>query len=137
VAAFLSFRVAACRRLAPLLPVLLVIVVGACDRRLERVPDALLGRWETEAPAYRDRALELRPDRVIFHTSDHSVAVHFVVGVSVDDRSGGGRLYTIAYEDDTGDEQPWTLRILASGDPPRQLQIENRKEVWKRVAASG
>ena len=91
------------------------------------LPSDLLGTWRTEAPGYRDRHFELRPEWVIFGTSRYTAAMHPIEHVRVTPDGSTTRVL-IAYRTDDGAllELPleWT-----PGDPQR-LRIGRRRDVW-------
>ena len=113
--------------------ILLAIVVwralshaGVFNRR--RIPDELIGHWTTTQPGYADRALEFKPDAVIFSFGEQGVSVHPVYRVArTNSPSYTG--YVIEYVD--GD-QVSTLSLRYVPSPLQVIRLANQRFVWRK-----
>lgn len=94
------------------------------------MPDELLGIWTTAAPTYADRALEIRPTLLIFHTGERTFRLHAVRRVVREDR-GGSSLYTVEYAD--GDAvETLSFQYVRAANPA--IRLRNQSFVWRREA---
>jgi len=94
------------------------------------VDGEISGRWTTVAPAYADRFLDIRPDRVVFGLGAEGEVSHPVIGVSLEPVEGGGRQYVIAYDGGDPNGTPLELRLSAAGG---RLVLANLPDVaWTR-----
>lgn len=95
-----------------------------------RVPDELLGMWETSAPRYVNRAFEIRPTQLILHAGATSVTIHPIRRIEVV-RRHEGTLYTISYL--TADE---ALQFSFYYEPPPREAIRFRYQeemAWRKA----
>lgn len=77
------------------------------------VDETIAGRWTTAAPAYADRFLEIRPDRLVFGLGAEGEVSHPLIGVFLEPVEGGGQQYVIAYDGGDPSGTPLELRLSA------------------------
>jgi len=102
--------------------------------RAEPVPAALIHVWRTDAPAYRDRHLEIRSDWVVFGTGAYVSEMYPVVDVDSEPAEAGGHRYTIHYRADDGAQLQ--LRVVLTPGNPDSLRIDHTDEIWLADPAS-
>lgn len=117
----------------------LLLLVGMCaltreedSATLPAIPVELVGCWETAAPGFAGRSLELRPRHVVFGQGsvigDERLPVE-----SVEVGAEGARRYTIVYLDAAG--HACRLALFLDG---ATLHLVNRPGVvWTRVSPPG
>lgn len=100
------------------------------QRTLAAVDGEISGRWTTVAPAYADRFLEIRPDRVVFGLGAEGQVSHPLIGVFLEPVEGGGEQYVIAYDGGDPNGTPLELRLSAARG---RLVLANLPDVaWTR-----
>jgi hypothetical protein len=112
---------------------LLCTLVG-CDPG--SVPDELIHVWRTDAPAYRDRHLEIQKEWIVFGTGGLASDSYPIVGVEAEPSGAAETRYTIHYRVDDGDRL--VLRVsLTRGAPgtPDSLRIDHTDEIWRAESA--
>jgi len=114
----------------------LLLAIGcglmACGET-EVPPSQLFGRWVTTAPAYQGRYFEIRPMTLTIETKTGPTFVYAVQRFSVERGDDDSLKYIVHYSGLAPDYTPQALRLVSDGHPDR-LKIENRQEVWTRVA---
>ncbi len=92
------------------------------------LPAELVGVWETNAPAYADRALEFTRSSVIFRIGAEALSVHRIQRVHRTD-SGGYIDYRVEYLN--GEEvETFSFKYVP---PPRELiRLEHQLFVWRK-----
>jgi hypothetical protein len=113
------------------LAVILALATLACGGEATE-PPGLIGVWRTEAPAYRDRKLEVQQDWISFGIGGASTASYLRDGVEVEPTPGGGLLCTLYYLDREGGRTH--VRLVFEPGPPERLRFQNRDELWFREA---
>lgn len=93
------------------------------------MPDELLGVWTTTAPAYADRAMEIKPTTLIFHTGGGSSSVHPVRRVVRVERGGGSALYTVEYGN-AGAVETLSFQYVRAHRPA--IRLRNQRFVWRQ-----
>lgn len=93
-------------------------------------PPELIGVWRTDAPAYRDRPLEIQPGWVVFGTGGRASSSFARDGADYELRDDGSVLCTLFYR--SADGSRTHLRLVFAEGPPESLRFENRPEVWLR-----
>lgn len=88
---------------------------GGPHRTLVAVDGEISGHWTTAAPAYADRFLEIRPDRLVFGLGEEGEVSHSLVGVFLEPGEGDARQYVIAYDGGDPNGTPLELRLSARG----------------------
>ena len=127
------------RRLAPLLVLVGVLVVGACEDEPEevRVPEVLQGRWVTDDGRHAGRAFEITGQRLRFDQGEQRSSVHAIHSV---ERGGagsdaGGVLYEFRYRGAGEQLFRFAVRYLEDRDV---LVLQNQPEiVWRRAPSGG
>lgn len=104
------------------------VLVALAGCRAEPVPTALIHVWRTDAPAYRDRRLEIQKGMLVFGTSAYMSDLHPIVGVDSEPVEAGSTLYTIHYRADDGARLQ--LRVVLTPGKPDSLRIEHLDKVW-------
>jgi len=90
----------------------------------------IAGRWTTEVPAYADRFLEIRSDRVIFGRGAGDESSHTLVAVYLEPTRSAGHQYVLAYEGEDVERTPIELRLRVSREG---LVLANQPHVtWTR-----
>jgi hypothetical protein len=105
------------------------MLLPAWRRGETTMPDELLGTWTTTAPAYADRALEIRPTALVFHTGAGSFNMHRVRRV-VRDEFGRSAVYAVEYED-AGAVETLAIQYVRASRPA--IRLRNQAFVWRRV----
>ena len=92
------------------------------------IPAELVGVWETNAPAYADRALEFTRSTVLFRTGADALSVHRIRRVHRTDR-GGYIDYRLEYL--TGEAvETFSFKYVP---PPRELiRLDHQLFVWRK-----
>jgi hypothetical protein len=108
------------------LSLIILISVSACDR-IKTPPPDLVGVWETDAPRYENRYIEITNESLIFGLYDSDNIVNEIKYIKLE-KEGLLSNYTIHYVDPEGEK--WTLTL--SHDPHNNgtLKLQNRDEVW-------
>lgn len=92
------------------------------------IPAELVGVWETNAPAYAERALEFTRSSVIFRTGADALSVHRIRRVQRTDR-GGFVDYRVEYLN-REDVETISFKYVR---PPRELiRLEHQLFVWRK-----
>jgi hypothetical protein len=112
----------------------LLCAMTGCRVEPEPVPVALLHRWRTDAPAYRDRHLEIREDWLHFGTGGYGSDLYPIVEVDSEPFEAGSTRYTIHYRADDGARMQ--LRLVLTPGKPDSLRIEHLDEIWLADPAS-
>jgi hypothetical protein len=113
--------------LCSLLLIVLFISIPACDR-LKTPPHDLLGIWETDAPKYTNRYIEITNESIIFGLDDGDNIVNTIKYITLE-QEGSLFVYTFHYSDPTG--ETWTLTIIY--DPHQAaFALQNRDDVWTK-----
>jgi hypothetical protein len=102
--------------------------VCACEPESETLPSEMLQIWHSDAPRYQGRSFELRSDWVVYGTGGAGSALHQLEHVASEAISDGGRLYTIRYKADDGENTVVQLRHYPG--PKMRLIFANHDEVW-------
>jgi hypothetical protein len=106
------------------------LAVVACSRGPSTLPPELLGTWQTSAPQYDGRYLELRPQLIIFGTGSGAPEEHALANVEVRSAGLGTTHYTIHYRAEDG--AILTLELDHSAGPPDTLRLSNRDFDWHK-----
>jgi hypothetical protein len=106
----------------------------ACSRDQARIPDELIGRWQTDDPAYAGRMLSISPRSLLFASSATQSENFAVRGVELHDDPSSTLSASIAYGTR---EQDLTLRVRLHGTEPEVLTLGDRPERWTRLPATG
>ncbi len=111
-----------------------LLLLSGCGRgRIKEVPPELLGIWYTDAPAYRDRYMELRPTEIIFGTGPGSADIHTINGLRR--RAATGHIdFTIYYNNEEGQEYDFSL-IFEYSEGGQIILPNQRNMVWRRRPA--
>jgi len=109
--------------------------LAGCGARVENVPSELIGTWETDAPEYAHRYLEISPVQLVFGTGRGSER-HRLRGIRLDPALGGagGTGYALVYEAPGG--QLGELPLIHSPDTG-SIRLAYRSEVWSRTREAG
>jgi hypothetical protein len=92
------------------------------------IPAELVGVWETNAPAYADRALEFTRSSVIFRTGADALSVHRIQRVHRTD-SGGYIDYRVEYLN-REEVETFSFKYVP---PPRELiRLDHQLFVWRK-----
>lgn len=118
--------------LATVLALVLALVAAwtliPATRGAKTMPDELLGIWTTTAPTYANRALEIRPTLLIFHTGEQTFRLHAVRRVVREER-GASAHYTVEYAD--GDDvETLSFQYVRMAHPA--IRLRNQSFVWRR-----
>jgi len=111
------------------------LLLLACSDGASAPDGDLLGTWETDAPAYRGRRLEIREQWILFWTSPYSSTSHPLEEVERAEGQHGQRVYRLAYRERDGALASLEL-IYRPGARP-ELRFAHRSEVWTRTQATG
>jgi hypothetical protein len=104
---------------------------GCADSKERKVPEELIGIWETSEPQYADSTIELTPREIIFSNPEIGRRVNRIMEIK---RSPAGRktLYDIHYEDDQRLDYTLSLYHLRINEEGI-LQFRFKEElVWRR-----
>jgi len=94
-------------------------------------PQELAGRWETDAPAYAGRFLQLSSDELLIGTGPATVERYHLDRVHRLE-SGESILYTIEYSDDDGDE--YDIGFYYDSQRGGSLRMRNQRDmVWRKA----
>jgi len=115
-------------------PYAIALLCALAGCRAEPVPAALIHVWRTDAPAYRDRHLEIREDWLVFGTGGYGSELYPVVDVDSEPAEGAARRYTIHYRADDGARLE--LRVVLTPGKPDSLRIDHTDEIWLADPAS-
>ena len=111
------------------------LLLLACPDTASPPDTELLGRWETDTPAYQGRLLEIREQWIIFWTSPYSSTSHPLERVERFEGQRGQRVYRLEYRERDGALIRLDL-IYRPGARP-ELRFPHRSEVWTRAGAKG
>jgi hypothetical protein len=104
----------------------------ACGRTVEDgVPTDLRGRWVTSEPKYRDRYLEILPDRLIWGIGEFELYNHPIEKVESQPEASKQTRYWLHYTEAEG--YPDALEILLHRSTRLVIRFANRPEVWIRA----
>lgn len=115
-----------------LLLIILVMAIPACDR-LKTPPPDLLGIWETDAPKYENRYIEITNGSLIFGLDDGDNIVNTIKYIKVK-QEGFLSAYTVHYSDPEGDT--WTLTLIYNPHDAT-FTVQNRDDVWIKFEPEG
>ena len=113
---------------------LALLVAGACGPpTLDQVPAHLVGRWQTDAPRYAERWLEVRPDSLSFGMGRVALDVHAIERIEIEPEADEGAAYRLHYTEVEGFSDVLVLHYR--GTPAPSLRLGARDEKWTRVAS--
>ena len=111
----------------------LLVAMAGCRAEPPVVPAPLLHVWRTQAPAYRDRHLEIRRDMLVFGTSAYLSELYPIERVEAEPAEEGGTQYTIHYRAQDGGRLQ--LRLTLWRGKPDRLRIEHIDDIWRADVA--
>lgn len=113
---------------------LLLVAAGGCRPAPPGpVPDALIGRWETNAPRYAGRWLEVRPDELLWGMHDSILDRQRIDRI---ERATHQRTpeYRLHYREEL-EGYDAVLRMRLEPGPPPRVRLGNGEERWRLVDA--
>ena len=114
----------------------LLTLLGGCDDGVTRVPPELIGTWTTDAPAYRNRYLEISPVRLVFGTGRGSSQRHRLAGARREPSEAGTTEvgYALIYATPGGRSAELPLLFTPESG---SIRLAYREEIWSRTPAAG
>ena len=100
-----------------------------CEKEVA-FPHHLVGVWETSAPKYKDRYLEITDQLLIFGIGNGQKISHYINKINIEEEKGE-TLYTFHYTD--SEEEDWTLVLICRQDSSDVIRLINRDEIWRKV----
>ena len=83
---------------------IVIIALFSCHERVPvTIPEELVGKWKTSAPAYAERFFELGKDSISFGTGEGQTELYFIKGMEKINEKGR-TLFTLYYENVEGEE---------------------------------
>jgi hypothetical protein len=116
-----------------------VVVMGVAAFRLmppptEDIPEALIGVWESDAPAYAGRPFEIEERTVLFRTGDgpYEYSIHPIRRV-VSQADGPNTRYQVEY---VNHGKPYEFVFTYVPGPEAAIRLEHQGDlVWKKTQA--
>lgn len=94
------------------------------------IPDEIIGRWTTEAPAYADRSFEITKTSVTFYTGESTFTTHLITNVT-SVTFNGATLYTVEY---TNLGEVYEFSFFYTNPPRGTIQFKNQQDMtWQKV----
>lgn len=106
------------------------IFLGGCEREV-RVPQHLIGQWETSAPGYADRYLKFTNVILIYGIGNGEEISHRIEKIDFE-QLGQSTAYTFYYTDAEGDKAE--LSFIYRPDAGGTIRIKNDNKIWKKAA---
>jgi hypothetical protein len=117
---------AAARACAAGLALLLALACG--PRRLDDVPDDLLGTWRTRAPRYEKNFFEVRRDALVLGVAGRELDVLPIRELDWTSDSDGNAIYRFHFVADEGYEDVLVVTRLRGGE--RAIRLASRADLW-------
>ena len=110
----------------------LALALAGCEggTKLDLVPDALVGTWTTDAPAYEERALEIFGDGLVIWAEGLMIESHVLRTIRRWDR-GSRTTYRFEYLDSDGDLTDFEFDFQ---EAEGVIRIRNQSDVaWRKT----
>lgn len=105
------------------------LALSAPSCRRADVPDALIGRWVTDAPRYADRAFSIDRATITFGVGAGVSEVHVINGISTQ-VAGESVVHTVRYWDSGSASASVVLEVVPGPRPA--LRLGSHEELWVR-----
>jgi hypothetical protein len=108
------------------------LLLACGPETLATSPESLLGRWETDAPRYRNSWFEVRPTSLVWGMGSFELDVESIDKIEVVRPDGRPASYRFHYTGSGGEAEVQVL--LFEPGPPARLRLGAREEPWYRAS---
>lgn len=111
----------------------MVLTAFACsDEKADALDPSILGIWQTDAPKYEDRFIELGEALLILGTGDHDPNIYYIKNVKKDLLKNLA-IYTLACT--AADDSEFTFELTITSDSKGlSLKLKNQGHVvWRKA----